>query len=396
MISKKIVLSTLAALTIGSVVANAGDIKLYQDANGQVFTTKGEGRTELKKSAPSLASHASKLKFSGLTYLGYTYNDYKDGETSVSGTDFKEDTSNFEIRRGYFQLKAYLLDDPKSYYRITFDLHKDGSDTIARAKYAYLYLNEILPSTGVELGLVHRPWHDYEEHNSWYFRDISKVMVEAKNGAHLSNSADFGFNFKTKTQYFDSEIGVFQGEGYHGEQIGMGMSLEWRATAHLLGVNGKDKQDTKTYFDVSFFGQYNQEHIATSATNNDDLIFAGLHTVYNQPSFLVAAQYIKSEDTADNSTYATKGSGAGYSVNGEYRLGEQKNYRVLVRYDTWTPSVKSSATEYAQNAYIAGFAWDQNHNIQWVANAIVTDNKAGSGREKYNGTAYMLTAQVEF
>jgi hypothetical protein len=386
MTSKKIVLSALAALTIGSVAATAGDIKLYQDENGQVFTTAGEGRTELSKSEPKLASHASKLKFSGLTYIGYKYNDFKSDATS--------DTSNFEIRRGYFQLKAYLLDDPKSYYRVTFDLHKDGSDTIARAKYAYLFLNEILPSTGVELGLVHRPWHDYEEHNSWYFRDISKVMVEAKNGAHLSNSADFGFNFKTKTKYFDSEAGIFQGEGYHGNQIGKGMSFEWRATAHLLGVNGKDKQDTKTYFDVSFFGQYNQEHIETTLSNHDDLIFAGLHTVYNQPSFLVAAQYIQSEDTADNNSYVTEGSG--YSLNAEFRLGENKEYRFLGRYDSWTPTVVSGDTEYAQNTYIAGFAWDQNHNVQWVANVIATDNDAGSSRDQYNGVAYMLTAQVEF
>jgi len=392
----KIVLSALAALTLGTVAASASDIKLYTDANGQVFTTPAEGRTELTKSAPTLASHASKLKFSGLTYLGYTYTDYKDGETSVPGTAFQNDTSEFEIRRGYIQTKAYLLEDQKSYFRITLDLHKDNGSMVARAKYAYLYLNNVFANTGLEVGLAHRPWHDYEEHNAWYFRDISKVLVEAKNGAHLSNSADYGVLAKTRTKYFDADYGIFQGEGYHGEQNGMGVSFEWRATAHLLGVSGKDKQDKKTYWDASFFGQYNKEHIATTATNNDDLIFSGLHTVYNQPSFLLAAQYIKSEDTADNSSYVTEGSGAGYSLNGEYRLGEHKEYRILGRYDVWTPEVVSGVSKYAQNAYIAGFAWDQNHNVQWVANAIVTDNEAGSGREKYNGSAYMLTAQVEF
>ena len=392
----KIVLSALAALTLGTVAATAGDIKLYTDANGQVFTTAGEGRTELTKKAPTLASHASKLKFSGLTYLGYTYTDYKDGETSVSGTDFQNDTSEFEIRRGYIQTKAYLLEDPKSYFRITLDLHNDGGSMVARAKYAYLYLNDVFANTGLEVGLAHRPWHDYEEHNSWYFRDISKVLVEAKNGAHLSNSADYGVMAKTRTKYLDADYGIFQGEGYHGDQNGMGVSFEWRATAHLLGVSGKDKQDKKTYWDASFFGQYNMEHIATSATNNDDLIFGGLHTVYNQPSFLVAAQYIQSQDTADNSGYVSEGSGNGYSANGEFRLGGEKEYRILGRYDSWTPEVVSSATAYEQRAYIAGLAWDQNKNVQWVANATITDNEKGSTREEYNGVAYMLTAQVEF
>jgi len=148
----KIVLSLLAALTLGSVAASAGDIKLYTDANGQVFTTPAEGRTELKKSSPTLASHASKLKFSGLTYIGYTFNDYKKDSASV---DYKEDKSNFEIRRAYFQLKAYLLDDPKSYYRVTLDAHQNSEDDlVVRTKYAYLYLNNILPVQKLWLKLV--------------------------------------------------------------------------------------------------------------------------------------------------------------------------------------------------------------------------------------------------
>ena len=141
----KIVLSALAALTLGTVAATAGDIKLYTDANGQVFTTPAEDRTELKSSATKVQSHASKLKFNVLTYLGYTFNDYKSGLTSDGATAYNADESNFEVRRAYFQVKAYLLDDPKSYYRVTFDMHQnDEDDMVVRAKYAYLYLNEVL------------------------------------------------------------------------------------------------------------------------------------------------------------------------------------------------------------------------------------------------------------
>ena len=400
----KVILSTMAALTISSVSASAGDLKLYTDANGQVFTTAGENRTELKSKSVKVQSHTSKLKFSGLTYIGYTFNDYKSDSDSV---DYKHDKSNFELRRAYFQMKAYLLDDPKSYYRVTLDAHQNSEDDlVVRMKYGYLYLNEILPATGLEIGLVHRPWHDYEEHNAWYFRDISKVMIEAKNAGNLSNSADFGFNFKTKTEYFDSEIGLFNGEGYHSDAnddnndaSSTGMSAEWRATAHLFGVNGKDKQDTKTYFDASFFGQYNVKHKASANGvdgDYDDLVFMGLHTVYNQPAFLLSAQYILSQDTADNSKYVSAQAGEGYSINGEYRIGAHKQYRAIARYDSWTNTKLSSSDETAQNAYIVGAAWDQNHNVQWVANATITDNETGNGREKYNGIAYMLTAQVEF
>jgi len=446
---KKIVLSTIAALTLGTVAVNAAAFTLYEDANGQVFTKPGAGRTEMvistdmitnkvekgyttpqtvklskedkaeikqellaevKKSTPLFAK-SDKIKFSALTYLGYTFNDHENGKTSTGGA-YKDDTSRFEIRRAYFQVKAYLLDDPKSYYRVTFDVHQDNKqngdstdgDNLIRVKYAYLYLNDILPYTGVELGIAHRPWHDYEEHNAWYFRDISKVLVEQGNGAHLSNSADFGINFKTKTKYFDSEIGLFNGEGYHDLQNGKGMSLEWRATAHLLGVNGKDKQDSKTYWDLSCFGQYNQDHkvivdATTAIEKDEDLIFAGLHTVYNQPEFLLSGQYIYSKDTrgkAINGDKVSTQAGEGYSFNGEYRIGAEKQYRFLARYDSWTPEAEAGVKKYDQRTYIAGLAWDQNTNVEWVANVDITDNEDGSGREEYNGVAYMLTAQVKF
>ncbi|MBD3796472.1 MAG: hypothetical protein IE887_01825 [Campylobacterales bacterium] len=44
---KKVVLSSLTALSLGSVVLSASEIKFYQDANGQVFTQAGEGRSEI-------------------------------------------------------------------------------------------------------------------------------------------------------------------------------------------------------------------------------------------------------------------------------------------------------------------------------------------------------------
>ena len=305
------------------------------------------------------------------------------------------------------------MEDPKSYFRVTYDLKYssavDGGSTIVRAKYAYLYLNEILPFTGVEIGLAHRPWHDYEEHNAWLYRSISKVLIEDKVfGPDLSNSADFGVMTKTKTQYFDADIGIFNGEGYHNPNnadAGTGMSLEWRTTAHLLGVNGKDKQTKKTYWDASFFGQWNAGHKSRTVNGvqeNQDLIFGGLHTVYNTPSYLVSAQYVRSQDTSDSTVIATglqnisEQAGQGYSVNAEYRFGNDYQYRVLARYDTWTPEKAVSSDEKDNAGYIAGVAWDQNSNVQWVANVIVADSETGASREANNGTQYMLTAEVKF
>jgi hypothetical protein len=419
---KKVALSALAALTL-SGVAYAETMTLYTDpATGQVFTQGGEGREamgdfisakevylenqaqdsaiaekEAKKKTVDVESHASKLKFSGLAYAGYRHTDFRDEID-------KGDESIFELRRAYVQLKAYLLEDPKSYFRTTLDMEYTGGEYNVRFKYAYLFLNEILPYTGVELGMAHRPWIDYEEHNSWFYRNIHWTFVEASNSAHLSNSADLGFNFKTDTDYFSSELGVFNGEGYHNAEDGAGNSFEWRATAHILGTgtSGKDHPTTVTYWDASFYGQYNAKSAKYKddiTGKNEDLIWGGLHTVFNMPSFMVAAQYIKSEDTVDGSTPATayKFAGEGYNAHVVGRFGSEKEYAVFARYDNWTPEREDAAGDkHARRTYIGGASWQQNKNIQWVANVITYDNEAGAIDQKDNSNQYMLTAKIEF
>ena len=177
------------------------------------------------------------------------------------------------------------------------------------------------------------------------------------------------------------------------------LSAEWRATVHLFGINGKDKQTKKTYLDASFFGQYNKDHKNSAsgvAGEYDDLIFYGLHTVYNQPEFLLSAQYVKSDDTSENSSYVSAQAGKGYSFNGEYRFGSDFEYRILGRYDTWKDKELSGVIEPDNKTYILGTAWEQNKNIQWVANTIITDNDDGSARETENGIQYMLTAEIRY
>jgi hypothetical protein len=387
----KIVLSACAILTLASV-SYAENLTLYSDpVTGQVFTQAGEGREEMgefvsAKDTP-VYSKASKLKFSGVHYLGYKNSSYEEADSE----------SRFETPRNYLQVKAYLFDDPKSYMRVTLDTHQvDSGDWSVRLKYAYLYLDEVLPFTGVEFGQAHRPWIDYEEHQGWWMRSISKVFVEASEASHLTNSADIGVNFKTKTPYFTSEIGMYNGEGYHTEESGAGNSLEWRATAAILG-NGDSKRKPRkqSYFDASFFGQYNMDN-----TKNDEetYTFYGLHSVYNMPSFLVSAQYVASSN--DNKISDTSQfNGKGFSVNGTFRFGEHKEYSILARYDTWTAEKTISETEYETMSVIYGAAWQQNKNVKWLLSGQTYDPKDGKnykGSDKEKRTDILLTAEVHW
>ncbi|MDD3505646.1 MAG: hypothetical protein PHX65_03750, partial [Sulfurimonas sp.] len=265
------------------------------------------------------------------------------------------------------------------------------------------YLNDILPYTGVEFGMVHRPWIDYEEHQGWWMRSVSKVFVETSEAGHLTNSADLGVNFKTKTPYFTSEVGIFNGEGYHGvndnsglddNEIGDGVSAEYRLTAALLGNGDKKRKPLKDdYFDVSFFGQYNMDNSAnTDALGNvEDYKFYGFHTVYNTPSFLVSAQYVASDNDQVNTT---NWNGQGYSVNGTYRFGKKKQFSVFARFDAWeNENSTTDVVTYEEENTIYGIAWQQNSNIKWLLSAQ-SYNRDNSNSSDY--TSAMLTAEVHW
>jgi len=402
---------SLSLVTIATLSFSSG-LELYEDPiTKQIFSEPANGRVKLgsfiselnvadkiKKelkgiNKTKLSAKAKKLKFHGRHYLGYTFRDKANSQSS----------GQFETRRNYLQVKAYFND--KSFARMTLDTHNinDGKDITGgdldgtwniRLKYAYVFLADILPNTGVEIGQAHRPWIDYEEHNGWWYRHIDKVFSEDSAGAHLINSADIGINFKTKTDYFTSEIGLFNGEGYHtsdGLAEDFDSSFEWRLTANLLG-NGKKKMDRMKdeYFNASFFGVASQSHNKSAKDGSKDFNMYGIHAVYNNPSLLVAGQYIKADDDD------TKYDGKGYSLNATYR--PTKEFSLLARYDSWD-STDNKYGKYLHDGdmdtLIYGVGYKYNKYVQFVANIKDVENKEDSSTTK-EWTDYMLTTYVKW
>lgn len=330
------------------------------------------------------------LKFSGKHYLGFV-------STDADGEDRE---NRFETRRNYLQVKGYFGEHSKDYFRITLDTFQNDSDETGddkgswevRLKYAYLYLDNVLPFTGVELGQVHRPWIDHEEHGGWNYRSISKVFVEASNGAHLTNSADLGFNFKTKTEYFSSELGLFNGEGYHGIEEGDGLSAEWRVTGHILGTGTEKRKKSSTYADISSFGQWNAD---SNKHGDEDLNWYAFHAVYNQPAFLLAGQYVETVDAADGILGSTKNyAGSGYSFNGEFRLGEvaeeMNHWGIIGRYDSFELDNFSNGE---QTSLIAGVTYKYNKYVEFIANYLGEENYKNSGDDQ---DSFMLSTEVNW
>ena len=366
---KKIILSTMAIATIASANGDS-ELSILKAQMAEMNAKISAIEAPKSKKGVVVKSKVPVLKFSGTHYLGFVNSENGANETS----------NKFQTRRNYFQVKAYMKENSKDYMRLTLDTHDDSAgESGIRLKYAFLYLDNILPNTGVELGQTHRPWIDYEEHNSWSYRSISKVLVEEGNAGHLTNSADRGVNFKTKTPYFSSELGLFNGEGYHNKEDGKRLSGEWRLTGHILGTGKKKAKKSETYANVSFFGQQNK---LSNKHENKDLNWAGIHAVYNQPEFLVAVQYI------DVSEADAKYKGDGYSINGEYRVAPKWN--IIGRYDAFDMADNSGDKKRA----IAGLTYEYNHNVEFIANYLKEGGTKLANTDRQD--ALMLTASVEW
>lgn len=490
---KKIALSALAAAMMSGVVY-ADAMTLYSDPKtGQVFTAPGEGRVEMgdfvdaktvdmaqresessfseykdaMKKYTNITSKAKKIEFSGTHYFGLTSADPATLTNPAKNTvgdqsKYSDASTGFEMRRNYLQVKAYFND--KDYFRVTLDATKelasnevvsvaDHNSTLTHTvtqtrngfangfvKYAYLYLDKVLPYTGVEIGIAHRPWIDYEEHNAWHYRSFNKVVLEEKGtateaGVDLVNSADLGVNFQTKTEYFSSEIGVFNGEGYHADKAAANqkyskdLSLEWRLTGHIIGDGtkvGKNDRTKDTYANLSTYGLISKNHkddsatldqVSTSALKSEyDRSIYGVHAVYNHPVFLIAAQYFIAKDNAQNQATGTnwgKRDYKGYSVNAEVR--PFTDWTVIGRYDDYkmddtlaNGTAMNSSVEGKKT--IVGLAYKMNNNVSFIGSAKFIDEQytvakaatttasgygvgADTGESK---NVYMMTTEVKW
>lgn len=458
---KKVALSALAAAMI-SGVASADALTLYSDPKtGQVYTTPGEGRVEMgdfvsakevdmqmreleskgseyqdkMKKYVNVKSKAKTLEFSGTHYFGMTSVDPSTKvDSATNNSNYQGRSSGFELRRNYVQVKGYFND--KDYWRVTFDATKELTDDSQAdtgegyadvfVKYAYLYLDKVLPYTGVEFGIAHRPWIDYEEHNAWHYRSFNKVVLEEKgteteSGVDLVNSADLGVNFKTKMDMFSSEIGIFNGEGYHADKAAANqenssqLSVEWRLTGHLLGSGtkvGKNDRTKDTYANISTYGLISNNHKdndedlgGVNDKNEYDRSLYGIHAVYNQPEFLIAGQYFTAKDKARTEDIATsfdKKDYTGWSINAEYR--PIQDWTVIGRYDNYeieTDLNGAMTSKIEGDKIIAGLAYKYNKNVSFIGSAKFIDEEdskvvARSGDTGESKDVYMLTTEVKW
>ncbi len=300
----------------------------------------------LATTAPCLSAQPSgqgteRVSFSGLFYLVYE-----------NGEEDGEEFSRFFIPRAYLTAQTRIL--PRLSARITFDpsqdMEGDGrGDMEVRLKYAYarydLGNRGPLTGMGLEGGIVHMVWLDFEERiNLYRMRD---PMFMERSG--MFNSADFGLTLfggfgenlpedyrRTVSSSYAARrgsfaLGVYNGAGYHGDERNQDKVLQGRLTLRPL----PDALPGLQVSGLAMLGKGNQQ--GPDQEIPDWQVFNAFLS-YQHSRGALTAQYAWGEGNQKGS-WTEPGDPAlataysGYSVFAEHRLGSSSAWRLVAGYD---------------------------------------------------------------
>lgn len=319
--------------------------------------------------APELPKALEGLSVGMLAYLSYQDGTRYEGVPGETG-----DYSKFTIKRGYLNIKKKIT--PHLEARITPDVHQDATgDWKARFKYVYGKFkwngSGLVQKPYVEFGLIHMPWLDFEEHiNRFRMQD---TMFMERNG--LFNSADAGVMFGANLgpelpeayrhqvnhhyagRYGSFQVGVYNGAGYHAAEKNTNKVLEGRLSLRPL-------PEAAPGFQISVFGLTGKGN--TEAEPDWDLAAAMLS--WESPRLVLTGQYVTGSGNQKGS--AVDGSGRaldrdGWSLFGEARFGEARDWSVIGRYESFDPDTDDPTSDEITR-WIGGLAWQFAPGNYWL------------------------------
>jgi len=313
----------------------------------------------LAPAAPAPAPALKGLKIGTTTYLSY-----QDG--SSAGSDY----SRFTIKRGYIDIRQSISEVFSA--RLTPDVTQDSSgDFKLRFKYAYGQFQwqqaGFLGKPTVEFGLAHMPWLDFEESINRY--RMQDTMFLERNG--IFNSADTGVIFganlggempedyrKNVNSHYAGrwgsfQVGIYNGGGYHAAEANTNKVLEGRFTVRPL-------PDVVPGLQLSLVGVTGKGNLKDlpGAPAPDWSLFDAMVS-YESPRFVATGQWYSGDGNQGGTAVKVDGtarSQKGWSLFGEARLDEARQWAAIARYDHFD-SDADSPTNDVQKRSILGLAW---------------------------------------
>jgi hypothetical protein len=356
----------------------------------------------------SIAKALKGFKFGLLWYLSYMNGEGVDVGGSA-GDD--EGRSKFAIKRGYFRVTKEFM--PWFEAHMTLDVttvsdseesgdpsnNLDGSIAV-RVKYAYgkFKLPDIafLTKPFFEVGVVHMPWLDFEEHLNWY--RCQDTMFMERNG--LYNSADIGITFASLLggempkeyqekvnsnyagRYGSMSAGIYNGGGYTASEKNQNKALEGRLTIRPL-------PDIVPGLQFSYFGITGK---GNTGANLDWTVNNGFVSFEHEYVALTGQYYWgKGNQKGDDENEKD-----GYSFFAELKLynmfkNSLNRFSVIGRYDEFDKNTDVDDDE--SSRYIAGVAYylDKPHKNMVLLDYDTVDYKESG---KSDDKRIQLTLQV--
>ena len=272
-------------------------------------------------------------------------------KTDISGQWFlaynnAAEVNQFILKRGYFTIKTKIDDTFSVRYTQDITLDKEGSDAgnvEIRLKYLYLKIKldqfDLLKDSYLEVGLVHRPWLDFEQSVNKY-RVQGKMFLERYS---IISSADFGLYLtgllggKVSSEYLDNvtiknpgkygsyALGIHNGGGYHAFEQNNNKTIEGRLSLRPLNEIYPGLQ-----FSYAFtYGKSNTE------SNVSDFIMNLFYLTSETELGVFTGQYLIGEGdyggkyiNDSNESYSS----TGYSFFGELNI-PNTNFALFGRFD---------------------------------------------------------------
>ena len=275
--------------------------------------------------------------------------------------------NQFALKRGYFTIKTKMNDVFSIRYTQDITLDKEGSDAgnvEIRLKYLYLKIKldqfDLLKDSHLEVGLVHRPWLDFEQNINKY-RVQGKMFLERYS---IISSADFGIfykgliggeidkNYQTKVtnqnpgKYGSFSIGLHNGGGYHAIEQNNNKTLEGRLSIRPLQAFYPGMQLTYAFT----YGK------ANTKSNLSDYIMNLFYISSETKLGTFTGQYYTGQGDYggkyidENSNSFTN---IGYSAFGEFKI-PKTNFSIFGRFDDFELH-KDDLEE--RNTYIGGVSY---------------------------------------
>lgn len=340
------------------------------------------------------------FEIEGLFYLSW-----------LSGEVGGEDRNAFSVTRSYLTVRTRPLEKLEG--RITLDSTQDREgdgrgDMKVRLKYAYAkyHFGDVGPvrGLGLEGGIVHMVWLDFEEHvNLYRMRD---PMFMERSG--LFNSADFGLTLSgdlgeslgeaytgTVTSSYAARfgsfaLGVYNGGGYHADERNTNKVVEGRLTLRPL----PDRLPGLQLSGLAIVGEGNREEDAFDAP--DWRTYAGFLS-YQHARATLTAQYAWGRGNQGGSWTEPPGGGMpgeatdfdGYSFFAEARPGG--GWRLIAGRDRFerTPVLGDESFDRVH----AGVGYDLGDRNVLV---LDWDRRQWDDGERPTDTRYRVVMQLRF